>query len=151
MTAIKKLSANSIALRKFDSQVTTTVTLSADNIWRDRPASVRPRGNHALDQFVGANGNGAELSWTTRRQIMAALRQSCRVLGAGQKSRIGRLGGGAALGALISGSFVVPAYAQYSAGGVTAAPTRRSGWRKCSQVFAPMRSTFRASATSTPN
>jgi hypothetical protein len=74
------------------------------------------------NSFVGQDGNGQELSWSTRRRIASALRQSCRVLGMGQKSRIGRLGGGAAIGAIIAG-FATPAMAQYAAGsGVNTGP-----------------------------
>ena len=72
------------------------------------------------NSFVGQDGNDQELSWSTRRRIASALRQSCRVLGMGQKSRIGRLGGGAAIGAIIAG-FATPAMAQYAAGGGTSA------------------------------
>ena len=46
------------------------------------------------DAFIGQDGNGQELSHGTKRQIMKALRKSCSVLGVGQKSRIGKLGGG---------------------------------------------------------
>ena len=80
--------------------------------------SVRQR-RATYDAFVGQNGNGHDLSWNTRRRIASALRQSCKILGMGQKSRIGRLGGGAAIGAIIAG-FATPALAQYTAGGGSA-------------------------------
>ncbi|MBP6442298.1 MAG: hypothetical protein KA252_06580, partial [Sphingorhabdus sp.] len=63
------------------------------------------------DAYIGQDGNGQDLSDGTRRQIMRALRKSCSVLGVGQKSRIGRLGGGAAIGAIAMG-FAPAAMAQ---------------------------------------
>jgi len=74
------------------------------------------------DAYMGQDGNGDDLGPGTRRQIMSALRKSCAVLGVGQKSRIGRLGAGAAIGAIIAG-FATPAFAQYSAGGGVATGT----------------------------
>ena len=56
---------------------------------------------------------------SARRRIFSVLRQATRVMGPGQKSRIGRLGGGAAIGAIVA-SFAAPAMAQYSAGGGSA-------------------------------
>jgi trimeric autotransporter adhesin len=54
---------------------------------------------------------------SSRKRIMSVLRQACRVMSSGQKSRIGRLSGGAAIGAIVAG-FSLPAMAQsYSAGG----------------------------------
>jgi hypothetical protein len=71
----------------------------------------------SLDQFVGQDGGQASpLSWGERRRIMAVLRKATMVSGPGQKSRIGRLGGGAAIGAVLAG-FATPTLAQYQAGG----------------------------------
>jgi trimeric autotransporter adhesin len=71
----------------------------------------------ASSNVVGMAGLGED--WSTRRRIMQALRKSTSVLGIGQKCRIGRLGGGAAIGAIVMG-FATPALAQYAAGGGTA-------------------------------
>ena len=74
----------------------------------------------SLDQFVGQDGGlVSQLSWGERRRIMSVLRKATLVAGPGQKSRIGRLGGGAAIGAVLAG-FTVPAMAQYTAGGGSA-------------------------------
>ncbi len=67
--------------------------------------------------FIGRDGqNDVDLSRGERRQIMGALRKSTAILGMGQKSRIGKLGGGAAIGAVIAG-FAMPAMAQSVSGG----------------------------------
>jgi trimeric autotransporter adhesin len=67
--------------------------------------------------FIGQDGDTqVDLSWSQRRRIMGALRKSTAVLGMGKKSRIGRLGGGAAIGAILVG-FTTPAMAQYAVGG----------------------------------
>ncbi len=69
-----------------------------------------------LDQFFGYDGASEGLSDGARRQIMQTLRKACMVMGPGQKSLIGRIGSGAAIGALVA-SFSTPALAQYVAGG----------------------------------
>jgi trimeric autotransporter adhesin len=82
-------------------------------------AAPTPRKGFGLAHMIGLDADD-DVSWTTRRRIMSALRQSCRVMGPGQKSRIGRLGGGAALGAIVAG-FAAPAFGQaYGAGGGSA-------------------------------
>ncbi len=90
-------------------------------LFAEEVAVERFRGNlrhhrATYDAYVGQDGNGHDLSRGTRRQIMRALRKCCAVLGVGQKSRVGRLSGGAAIGAIVMG-FATPAAAQYSAGG----------------------------------
>ncbi len=82
-------------------------------------ASDRNRGTssshyYRLGDALGLQGHS--VSNATRRLVMQALRKSCRILGAGQKSRIGRLGAGAAIGAIVAG-FSTPVLAQYVAGG----------------------------------
>ena len=78
----------------------------------------RQRARYAA--FVGGDGSAAaDLSRGDRRRIMQVLRKACMVMGPGQKSRLGRLGAGAALGAIIAG-FATPVSAQYQAGGGTA-------------------------------
>ena len=57
----------------------------------------RRRRNYA--QYMGGDGmSDADMSRSTKRQIMAALRKASMVMGPGQKSKIGRLGAGAAIG-----------------------------------------------------
>ncbi|MFZ1478403.1 MAG: hypothetical protein WAT18_11720, partial [Sphingorhabdus sp.] len=78
----------------------------------------RQRARYAA--FVGGDGSAAaDLSRGDRRRIMQVLRKACMVMGPGQKSRLGRLGAGAALGAIIAG-FATPVAAQYQAGGGSA-------------------------------
>lgn len=64
----------------------------------DQGAARRQAGNRGLAQFLGQGDSQLALSGAIRRQIMQALRKASAVMGPGQKSRIGRLGGGAALG-----------------------------------------------------
>ncbi|HMT44000.1 MAG TPA: hypothetical protein PKA59_05570, partial [Chakrabartia sp.] len=74
----------------------------------------------SLSHFVGGNGQSDErLGWAARRRIMSVLRQATRISGPGKAAKVGRLGGGAAVAALVAG-FVSPAMAQYAAGGGTA-------------------------------
>ena len=82
------------------SSVTIPVTMSQSNEFRKRLT------HSGWNQFVGGDETTQSPSWTVRRRILSALRKSCRVMGPGQKSRIGRLGGGAAIGAKIGRAHV---------------------------------------------
>lgn len=81
------------------------------------------------NSFLGQDGQGENLSWNKRRRIIGALRKSTMVLGVGQKSKIGHLGGGAALGAIAMG-LSAPAFAQnFQVGGGAASGTNSAGGR----------------------
>jgi trimeric autotransporter adhesin len=70
----------------------------------------------AANGLMTSVGCSEDVSNSTRRLVMQALRKACAVMGPGQKARIGRLGSGAAIGAVIA-SFATPAMAQSVSGG----------------------------------
>ena len=93
------------------------------NVQDASPHQFASKIRHGGSDFLGAPDANVDLSRATRRQIMQALRKSCETLGVGQKSRIGRLGGGVAVSAIILG-ITGPATAQYAAGGGVANDTQ---------------------------